>query len=457
VTLVWKIAPLLLCWGVLLLMIARGSVHGKRSAAAASVAFIAGVAVQKLLLGQLPGQTPFLLIRWGCGAAFLAFLALSVARLCRPGDRQTPERWVKARGMRLSRFAIRDWLMAPGAAAVFAGILSGAIMLSILAPLDGRAVPLWQAALLAVAGCAIVAAALGIARWVPEKFAPEGSTLAALIVSGLLFMACSFPRLDLFSPLCMTVMKFIHDFVHQFFESMLIPDHPFFRSEVWDYIALLFGDRVGLWGGLVIWYLPLFLLALAIRLERLPPVAHIRQGARRRKVLAGFLRERRWRLAPLLLALLFLTAAAYRSRNPSVEYWDPAPLAVSSTPSGEILIPLKGEVDLQGGMLHKFLYRQGGKEVRFFLLRAPDGRIVASLDACAICKPEGYGQSGAMVLCYYCKTLIPVETVGRVGGCNPVPIESRMKGDAVSIDALTLVSKWSDTVQQTDRHNAEAP
>lgn len=441
----WKILPLLCCWGFVLLMILRGSASRKTAAAVALFAFSAAVAGQTLLVARLPGENPFLLVRWGSGAAFLALLALSVAAVCRPGG-------PGGAGADVERRAIFPLL-----AAALGGLFSGAIALSMLAPLDGRPVPVWEAAALVVAGSAFAAAALALSRMVPEKLAPEGSTLAALLVSGILFMACSLPRLDLFSPLCMAVMKFVHDFVHQFFESMLIPDHPFFRSEVWDYIALLFGDRVGLWGGLVIWYLPLVLLALAIGRERLPSVAHIRQGAKRRRVLAGFLRERRWRLVPLLLALLLFTAAAYRSRFPSVEYWDPAPLAVTATPSGEILIPLKGEVDLEDGMLHKYLYRQGGKEVRFFLLRAPDGRIVASLDACAICKPEGYGQSGAMVLCYYCKTLIPVETVGRPGGCNPVPVESTLKGDSVSIDALTLVNRWSDTVQQTDPHHGEAP
>ena len=73
------------------------------------------------------------------------------------------------------------------------------------------------------------------------------------------------------------------------------------------------------------------------------------------------------------------------------------------------------------------------------------------LDACAICKPDGYGQAEGTVICYYCKTLIPLETVGKPGGCNPVPVPFTEKADGVVIDGMTLINSWGATVQATAR------
>jgi uncharacterized membrane protein len=275
--------------------------------------------------------------------------------------------------------------------------------------------------------------------------------LTAAVVALLLFSSSSILRLDLFSPLSMKVMKFAHDFVHQFMESMLIPDHVFIQSYLWKYIGLLFGKEIGFWGGLFIWFTPALLVLFAVQLERLPPVAHIRQGAQRRKLLAAAIRDRRFRLVIPLISLMVFAAAAYQSRFPNVEYWDPKPIAVTATPSGEIIIPKKGDVDLEDGKLHKFLFKQGGKEARFFVLLGPGGQLTVDLDACAICKPDGYGQAEGTVICYYCLTLIPLETVGKPGGCNPVPVRFAEKDDGVHIDALTLINEWTSTVQSTTK------
>jgi hypothetical protein len=296
--------------------------------------------------------------------------------------------------------------------------------------------------------------------WWGEKLLPAPLTvsrpgLLAAVVSLLLFSASSVLRLDLFSPLSMKVMKGTHDFVHQFMESVLIPDHLFVRPQIWGYIGLLFSKDVGFWGGMIIWFTPVLLVALAVRLELLPPVGHIRQGAQRRKLLAAALREKRLRLVVPALALFFLGCAAYRSSFPVVEYWDPKPLPVVATPAGEIFIPRKGEIDLDDGKLHKYLFKKESTEVRFFVLMSPaTGKLTVDLDACAICKPDGYGQAEGSVICYYCKTLIPLETVGKTGGCNPVPVKFIEKEDGAHINAVTLVNAWTGTIQSTGKKEA---
>jgi uncharacterized membrane protein len=126
-------------------------------------------------------------------------------------------------------------------------------------------------------------------------------------------------------------------------------------------------------------------------------------------------------------------------------------MPILAGPTGEIFIPKKGEVNLEDGQLHKYIFKQGGKEARFFVLMTPSGKLTVDLDACAICKPDGYGQVEGMVLCYYCKTLIPLETVGKPGGCNPVPVSFTEKEDGVHLDGLSLINLWSGTVQSTAR------
>jgi hypothetical protein len=437
--LVLTLFPLLGSAAVLALALAVHSrPAAKRAVACFAAAFVGAILLQNLLLG-LWGELPFRLLKMAAGALFLLLWGLSVASLYRSGSagsRSAPSR--ANSGIEL-------------ALAVVTGALAGAIAVSALAPAAGGSAPMACCAALALAGVAVAAAALAVEGKLPAEPALNGAPLAALLVSGLLFMAASAPRLDLFAPLSMDVMKFIHDFVHQFFESMLIPDHPFFRSDVWDAIGLLFSDRVGFWGGLVIWFTPVLLVALSVRLERLPSVAHIRQGAARRKVLAGFLKMRRYRLVVPALALALLTGAVYRSTHPRVEYWDPKPVPVTASAAGEIVIPLKGEAPVADGKLHKFLYRDGARQARFFMLMTPSGRLAVALDACAICKPDGYGQSGGNVICYYCRTLIPLETMGREGGCNPVPVAFAVKGDSVSINTAALLDRWGSTVQATSR------
>jgi uncharacterized membrane protein len=249
----------------------------------------------------------------------------------------------------------------------------------------------------------------------------------------------------------MKVMKGVHDFVHQFMESVLVPDHLFVQPNVWKLIGILFGKEVGFWGGMIIWFTPAVLVALATQFERLPSVAHIRQGAQRRRLLAGAMKARRFRLVVPLFALAVFAGAAYQSSFPSVEYWDPKPLTVTANPAGEIFIPKKGEVDLEDGRLHKYVFKKGAVEARFFVLMTSSGKLTVVLDACSICKPDGYGQAEGMVICYYCKTLIPLDTVGKPGGCNPVPVPFVEKEDGVHMDSISLINSWTQTVQATIR------
>ncbi|GFE62118.1 DUF2318 domain-containing protein [Geobacter sp. AOG2] len=435
-----KLIPHLLSWAGIVLVLLRGFPQRRSTLAAASIAgFVLGTAGAFILFRSLSGELSFEIIKGAVGAVFLLLWGVAVAAVYSNNVRDLSflpgTRFVKSP-------------LCAGAGAVITGMLSGAVCASSFLATNGNAMTVLFVVL---AAGALVFVALVLDRLLPASFTVSWSGLWAAIVALLFFSSSSVIRLDLFSPLSMKVMKFSHDFVHQFFESMLIPDHLFIRTYLWGYIGLLFSKEVGLWGALIIWFTPVVLVLLAIRFELLPSVAHIRQGAQRRRQLAAAIMARRYRLIPPVLALIVFGTAAYRSSFPSVEYWDPKPVPVSADASGEIFIPKKGEISLEDGKLHKYLYKKGGKEARFFVLLTPAGRLTVDLDACAICKPDGYGQAEGTVICYYCKTLIPLETVGKPGGCNPVPIDFTLKEDGVHIDGMSLINKWSSTVQETAR------
>lgn len=434
-TTTWKIIPLVLSWAGIVLVLGRGLPLGRVTlAAGCGAGFLAG----GLLPLLLPLTTVITVIKGVVASGCVVFWLVSFKGLYGVGGSGSDGLWQKLFVSRSSTVA----------STILAGLLAGAATACQLIPAGGgvQTLPLVLAAL---AGVTVALACAGGERFLPAGFTLRHGTLLALALAFILLLTSSSPRLDLFSPLVMKVMKFIHDFVHQFFESMLIPDHAFFRPVVWTYIGFFFSSGIGLWGGILIWFTPLAAVAATIMLEPLPSVAHIRQGAQRRRLIAAHLRERRLRLAAPLLAVLVLMAAVYQSRFPNVEYWDPAPLKVTASAAGIIAIPVSGEVELEDGRMHKFSYSQGGREVRFMVIAKPDGGYAVALDACAICKPQGYGQGEGALLCYYCKTLIPLDTVGRPGGCNPVPVPATTEKNGISIDAVVLLNLWGQTVQAT--------
>ncbi|HZV83308.1 MAG TPA: DUF2318 domain-containing protein [Geobacteraceae bacterium] len=433
-----KLMPHLLSWAVIVLVLLRGF-PGRRGFVAASVnaGFAAGAAGTFYLFSAVTENLSFGIIKSFLGVSFLFLWGIAVIVIYHS----------TGRGMKVllgERFV--NTPLSAGICAGLAGIMAGAVCTCRLQGTNGTLLNLM---FLMLAAGTLAYGTRHLEKLLPDPFRISPSGMLAAVVALLLYSSSSILRLDLFSPLSMKVMKGVHDFVHQFMESILIPDHLFVRSVVWKYIGILFGKEVGFWGGMVIWFTPAVLIALAIHFERLPSVAHIRQGSQRRKLLAAAIGKQRSLLVTPLASVAILAAAAYQSSFPSVEYWDPKPLAVTANQAGEIFIPKKGEIDLEDGKLHKYLFKQGDREARFFVLLNPAGQFTVDLDACAICKPDGYGQAEGSVICYYCKTLIPLDTVGKPGGCNPVPVQFTEKADGVVIDGLTLINSWSATVRAT--------
>ena len=91
---------------------------------------------------------------------------------------------------------------------------------------------------------------------------------------------------------------------------------------------------------------------------------------------------------------------------------------------------------LRDNALHRFAYiTSEGKVVRFFLLNKREDRDspVAVFDACMICGDMGYIKRGGELICIACNVRIFLLSVGKEGGCNPIPLKYEFDGEKITI------------------------
>ena len=252
-----------------------------------------------------------------------------------------------------------------------------------------------------------------------------------------------FAQLSLIPSVQAGLMKLIHDGIHQTFVFLMVPDHPILSVTAWNFIGILFGNTVGLWLSLILLVMPLMLFIHRHFAEAVPVPAEIRSGAPRRTFIKAVRDDRVLRSIPVFLFILFIAGTWFVQRGEtSARLYDPKPTPVVA--EGESLsIPLQspGE-DLLDGAIHKFAVTVDGEEMRILAMKKPDGTLAICLDACEICPPDGYAQGKEHVVCLYCRTPIPFETLGKPGGCNPIPLSALVTEKAVQIDVPDMVKKW---------------
>ncbi len=93
------------------------------------------------------------------------------------------------------------------------------------------------------------------------------------------------------------------------------------------------------------------------------------------------------------------------------------------------------------GKLHRFAYiSKDKKEVRFFLINRFKDKLapVAVFDACAICGDMGYIKDGDNLICISCNVRIYLASVGKPGGCNPIPFEYKFDGKTIKISEQAI-------------------
>jgi FTR1 family protein len=119
-----------------------------------------------------------------------------------------------------------------------------------------------------------------------------------------------------------------------------------------------------------------------------------------------------------------------------------APAAVVTPDArGGIDLPLSG---LRDGKIHFFEVadlKSAGAMLRFFAIEKPDGSLQACMDACEICGDLGYYQDLAGLNCRNCGAPINLPTLGQTGGCNPIPVVSKVEGDHLLVDAASVYDK----------------
>ena len=91
---------------------------------------------------------------------------------------------------------------------------------------------------------------------------------------------------------------------------------------------------------------------------------------------------------------------------------------------------------LRDNALHRFAYvTSEGKVVRFFLLNKREDKDspVAVFDACMLCGDMGYVKKGGELICIACNVRIFLLSVGKEGGCNPIPLSYTFDGNKITI------------------------
>ena len=102
---------------------------------------------------------------------------------------------------------------------------------------------------------------------------------------------------------------------------------------------------------------------------------------------------------------------------------------------GAVSIPLAQVAD---GDLHRYAVSEGGTQIRFLLFQKPDGKVAVVFDACEICGGAGFFKTANGLVCKNCASPINSQSVGTVGGCNPVPLKSSISGGDIVIQEADL-------------------
>ncbi|MBI2218714.1 MAG: DUF2318 domain-containing protein [Candidatus Rokubacteria bacterium] len=224
--------------------------------------------------------------------------------------------------------------------------------------------------------------------------------------------------------LLLLVAKLVANGLHEFFEVGLLPS----TELVLEVVGFLTRESTSVFVLVLLIGLPaaVFLAEAVVPEPSLPPAGETAPEARKRR---AELRSTRLRagtagVVGLALSVLLVLAAVAAARG-----YDPAPASVR--PTGTVLrIPL---AEVRGQPMRKYTVTLDGVSVRFFALwREPGGAAVA-FDACAICPLKGYHLVGDQLVCRNCGAPIPFDTIGMPGGCNPIPLVSRVEGDEIVI------------------------
>ena len=161
----------------------------------------------------------------------------------------------------------------------------------------------------------------------------------------------------------------------------------------------------------------------------------------RRLLLAGVRRAQRACVQGFAACALALAVCLFwdlvASRPPSLSKATPVVVAADDV----VHLPIVAD-ELKDGDLHRYAWVSSeGKVVRFFVIDRFPGEWSPAVvfDACMLCGDTGYAMQGDQVMCIGCGVRLFRPSVGKSGGCNPVPIEDwAMDADEIRIPRKSL-------------------
>jgi FTR1 family protein len=151
--------------------------------------------------------------------------------------------------------------------------------------------------------------------------------------------------------------------------------------------------------------------------------------AERRKLMAQTRRQQRWQgLAGVagIAIISFLCLDFVYARGPAAL----SPVEPVAAQNGAVVLPL---ARLNDGLLHRFIFDENGKSLRFFVLKIDPDKLGVAFDACENCGDQGYFQDAGAIFCMNCVAEINPSTIGLGGGCNPIPLAYMVKTDSLRI------------------------
>jgi len=153
-------------------------------------------------------------------------------------------------------------------------------------------------------------------------------------------------------------------------------------------------------------------------------------AAEHRKLKANVKKNRRWGIFLILLSLYFCIDLTV-IRKFSQKIVELSPSEEFQIEGNEIFIPLEQIAD---GHLHRFTWTsEKGKKVRFIVVQKKGNNFGVGFDACEVCGNVGYYERGDEVVCNRCDVVMNRNTIGLKGGCNPIPLYSKIEDGGLKV------------------------
>lgn len=258
---------------------------------------------------------------------------------------------------------------------------------------------------------------------------------------------------SLFITLQRGVQVFLGSAVSHLRSVFMISGHEFLDTPLSGLAGFLSGESVSLSVVVLLVFAPPVFILVRLFSTPDPLVKNLEKAAERRLTMAFFRTGLLYRSVPVLVSFLILLVSLHTvnaSMNPMTE---PVPVPVrESGEEGVLRIPLSDRMgEFTDGRLRKYVYYYGSKAVVFLAVLRPDGTAGVALDECEICDPaewnksaRGYAQRGDTLVCKYCMTPIPIATVNRPGGCNPIPLPFRIEEGHIVIPLEDLIRTYRE-------------